>query len=90
MGGQPTPRFAMLETIREFGLEQLAASGEEDQIRSPRTPPGASTWPTDRNRPRWRRMLPNAWQTLEAEHANLRAAPWPGCSHRSKRTWHSG
>ncbi|HEX6670035.1 MAG TPA: AAA family ATPase, partial [Gemmatimonadales bacterium] len=24
------PRFAMLETVREFGLEQLAASGEED------------------------------------------------------------
>jgi predicted ATPase/DNA-binding CsgD family transcriptional regulator len=28
------PRFAMLETIREFGLEQLAASGEEDATRS--------------------------------------------------------
>lgn len=28
-----TPRFTMLETIREFGLEQLAASGDEDLAR---------------------------------------------------------
>jgi DNA-binding CsgD family transcriptional regulator/tetratricopeptide (TPR) repeat protein len=27
------PRFAMLETIREYGLEQLAASGEDDATR---------------------------------------------------------
>lgn len=26
------PRYAMLETIREYGLEQLAASGEDDEI----------------------------------------------------------
>ena len=30
-GGEP--RFTMLETVREFALEQLAASGEEDAIR---------------------------------------------------------
>jgi non-specific serine/threonine protein kinase len=28
------PRFDMLETIREFGLEQLAASGDEEAIRA--------------------------------------------------------
>jgi predicted ATPase/DNA-binding CsgD family transcriptional regulator len=28
------PRYVMLETIREFGLEQLAAAGEEDAVRT--------------------------------------------------------
>lgn len=28
------PRLRMLETVREFGLEQLALSGEEDEVRS--------------------------------------------------------
>jgi predicted ATPase/Tfp pilus assembly protein PilF len=27
------PRFAMLETLREYGLEQLAESGQEDEVR---------------------------------------------------------
>ena len=36
----PDPRFGMLETIREFGLEQLAAAGEFDATRrSPRRVP---------------------------------------------------
>lgn len=30
---QGEPRFVMLELLREFGLEQLAASGEQEQIR---------------------------------------------------------
>jgi DNA-binding CsgD family transcriptional regulator/tetratricopeptide (TPR) repeat protein len=32
-GGDDEPRFVMLETIREFGREQLAASGEEARVR---------------------------------------------------------
>lgn len=28
------PRYQMLETVREFGLEQLAAAGEEDETRA--------------------------------------------------------
>jgi predicted ATPase/class 3 adenylate cyclase len=31
--GSGEPRFGMLETIREFGIEQLAGSGEEEGIR---------------------------------------------------------
>lgn len=35
LGGEPgaEPRFMMLETVREFGLEQLAAAEEFDQVR---------------------------------------------------------
>ncbi len=66
------PRFSMLETIREYALEQLTAQGElqETQIRHaryyvalaeaalpPMDDPGTRTWPAD----------------LVADHANLRA-----------------
>jgi predicted ATPase len=66
------PRFSMLETIREYALEQLSAQGElrETQIRHaryyvtlaetalpPMDEPSARTWPAD----------------LVADHANLRA-----------------
>ena len=67
------PRYGMLETIREFGLERLAASGEEEAVRQrhaewylayaedagPRAKqPGAAVWVA----------------SLEREHPNLRAA----------------
>ncbi len=66
------PRFGMLETIRAFGLEQLAASEEETQIRERHVAwalefaEEAGAQARDADAP-W---LPR----LEREHANLRAA----------------
>jgi predicted ATPase/transcriptional regulator with XRE-family HTH domain len=65
------PRFGMLETIREFALEQLTSGGEEEATREAharycqhlvdtlRRPAGAQKGPLDR---------------LQAEHANVRVA----------------
>ncbi len=70
-GGEP--RYTMLETIREFGLEQLAARGRESAVRSrhadwclsfaERTGPHAKEADAD-----------HLLEALEREHANLRAA----------------
>jgi predicted ATPase/DNA-binding CsgD family transcriptional regulator len=72
-GAEQMPRFTLLETIREFGLEQLAASGEMEETRQAHAAwflalaetaepllsgPDQVTW-LDR---------------LETEHPNLRAA----------------
>ncbi len=70
LGGEP--RFGMLETIREFGLELLASSDEEEMVRAAHaawfvtlaeTGVGNTTLP------------PAGWLALmESEHPNLRAA----------------
>jgi predicted ATPase len=66
------PRFAMLETIREFGAEQLAASDDEAGVRR------AHEWrlalageaPTRFYTPE----APTCLERLEIEHGNLRTA----------------
>jgi predicted ATPase/DNA-binding CsgD family transcriptional regulator len=67
------PRFGMLETIRAFGLERLAASGEEPEVRRRH-----AAWCLDfaeRAGARARSADDAAWlPRLEREHANLRAA----------------
>ncbi|MCC6791321.1 MAG: tetratricopeptide repeat protein [Thermomicrobiales bacterium] len=68
------PRFSMLETIREFGLEQLEKSGEERTIRD-----AHAAWflnVAESSRPERSGGSQQAGQLdlLELEHDNLRAA----------------
>ncbi|CAA9562458.1 MAG: hypothetical protein AVDCRST_MAG19-1927 [uncultured Thermomicrobiales bacterium] len=71
-GGEP--RFAMLETVREFGLERLATSGEEGAVR--RVHADYFLALAERCEPSIYRGcdLIRLLGALEAEHANLRAA----------------
>jgi non-specific serine/threonine protein kinase len=67
------PRFAMLETVREFGLECLATSGEEETIRDTHAAwclalaQEAGPQVTGAEQARW-------LDRLHQEHDNLRAA----------------
>jgi predicted ATPase/DNA-binding CsgD family transcriptional regulator/DNA-binding XRE family transcriptional regulator len=67
------PRFEMLETVREYGLERLAESGEEDAVRR-----ALATWCLElceRAEPRMYVPEAPAWLArLDAERDNLRAA----------------
>ena len=75
MPGTPTPRFTMLETIREFGLEQLAATGEHDEARERHATHFLAL--IKRLDARVFEHLLEAAQvlaTLQAEYPNLRAA----------------
>lgn len=67
------PRFVMLETIREFGLEHLRASGEEATIRQ-----AHAAWCTafaERAAPEVFGARQRQWvDRLATEHDNLRAA----------------
>src|SRR5262249_2177963 len=80
-GPEGEPRFAMLETIREYALEQLQASGELDLLQRRHADTyldlvrQATTWPPtgglspveSRDQVRW-------LDRLERDHENLRAA----------------
>jgi non-specific serine/threonine protein kinase len=73
-GHDDEPRFAMLETIREFGLEQLDECGEADAIRDRHT-----GWCQDLVDSAWTSWLQRSdidrnVHRLELEHDNLRAA----------------
>lgn len=67
------PRYSMLETIREFGLERLAASRDADEMCRRH-----AEWcfeVAERARPYLKGSEAAAWlAALEQEHANLRAA----------------
>ncbi|HEY7034678.1 MAG TPA: tetratricopeptide repeat protein [Thermomicrobiales bacterium] len=72
-GKRHEPRFAMLETIREFGVELLGAAGEEDETRRCH-----ARWMlglAERAEPELVGPRQEEWlDRLEAEHDNARAA----------------
>lgn len=66
-------RFTMLETIREFGQEQLEASGEAEEVRGRHARFFLAI--AEETAPRLRdSRQAHALELLEAEHDNLRAA----------------
>jgi predicted ATPase/DNA-binding CsgD family transcriptional regulator len=67
------PRFNVLETIREFGLEQLAASAEETATRDAHAAYFLDMAEANEV-PIYNLGRPEALARIEAEHANLRAA----------------
>ena len=69
-GGEP--HLTILETVREYGLEQLAASGEEGEIREHHAEHFAKLG-EETERVFWSRPVP-LMAVLEAEADNLRAA----------------
>lgn len=67
------PRFVMLETIREYGLEQLVASGEESDVRRLHAAWCMSL--LERAEPFWLAAGQAQWmERLEEELGNLRVA----------------
>jgi predicted ATPase/DNA-binding NarL/FixJ family response regulator len=72
-GGEPEPRFTMLATIREYGLERLADCGEEEA--AGRQHAGYCLALVDQAGAGAERTTESLWQErLEAEHDDLRAA----------------
>jgi predicted ATPase/DNA-binding CsgD family transcriptional regulator len=72
-GSEGEPRYAMLETVREFGLERLEASGEAGGTR--RGHAAFFLGLAEDASPHLRRGTQDRWlKRLEAEHDNLRAS----------------
>lgn len=71
--GARSPRFMMLETIREFAAERLAISGEEPMVRH-----AHAAWflrLAETASPELTRTTAHLWfDRLDADHANLREA----------------
>jgi predicted ATPase/DNA-binding CsgD family transcriptional regulator len=67
------PRYRMLSTVREFGLEQLNASGEERSIRA-----AHAAWVLDMSEQAYAGFFAPGYAAvlarLDAEHDNVRAA----------------
>jgi predicted ATPase/class 3 adenylate cyclase len=73
VGARREPRFSMLETIREYGLEQLGASGEDETLR--RAHAAYYLDLAEQAEPHLTRSEQGVWlERLEREHDNLRAA----------------
>jgi non-specific serine/threonine protein kinase len=73
MGTDEEPRFGLLEPVREYGLEQLAAAGEESLARERHL--AWSLTLAEEAEPRLRGPEQGQWLArLEVEHDNLRAA----------------
>jgi predicted ATPase len=72
-GSVEVPRFSMLESIREYALEQLAASGEQERLR--RRHADFFLVLAEQAAPKLRGPEQKRWlDLLETEHDNLRAA----------------
>ncbi|HEV2072934.1 MAG TPA: tetratricopeptide repeat protein [Thermomicrobiales bacterium] len=80
-----SPRYRMLETIREFGLEKLKASGEEETIRRRHAAFFLAT--AENAEPLLHEMHQISWRDqLEVEHDNLRAALDWACEQQEAET----
>lgn len=67
------PRYRMLETVREFGLEQLAASGEEATVRAAHAAV-VLEMAEELSEQVWIPGYERVLARLDAEHDNVRAA----------------
>src|SRR5439155_5660285 len=72
-GGDGEPRFGMLETVREYGLERLTASGERQTVQWQHAAYYLAL--TEQAEPHLKGQGQAVWLArLEREHDNLRAA----------------